>query len=142
MEKYLKPILKNGKCFILTCDQAFIHGPSDFNEFNQDIFNIFDLAVKGGFTGLVLHKGLAEQFKDSKYYGKVPLIIKLNSNTFLPKEKDPDTARLCSVAYAKKLGAVAVGYTVYLGSENENRMFEEFSKIQEEAHNLNMAVIA
>jgi len=142
MEKYIKPILKDGKCFVLTYDQGFVHGVSDFNEINQDINYIFELAIKGGFTGLVLHKGIAEYFRESKYFSKIPLIIKLNSNTILPKEGDPDTARICSVAYAKKLGAVAVGYTIYLGAEGENEMFEEFSAIQEEARALNMGVIA
>ncbi len=142
MEKYIKTILRDGKCFILTYDQGFTHGSVDFNNINQDMNYIFDLAVNGGFTGIVLHKGLAEYFKDSKYFSKIPLIIKLNSNTSLPKDGEAETAKICSVAYAKKLGAVAVGYTIYLGSEKENQMFEEFSRIQEEAHKMNMGVIA
>lgn len=142
MEKYIKPILKNGKCFILTCDHGFTHGPTDFDNMSQDINYIFELAVKGGFTGFAIHKGLAEHFKESKYFNKVPLIIKLNSNTFLSKEGETGTANLCSVSYAKKLGAVAVGYTIYLGSEKENLMFEEFSRIQEEAHLMGLGVIA
>lgn len=142
MDKYIKPILKHDKCFILAYDHGFVHGGSDFNDQNYDINFIFDLAVKGGFTGIVLHKGLAEYFRDSEYFNKVPLIIKLNSNTCLPTNVNRDTAKLCSVSYAKKLGAVAVGYTIYLGSENENKMFEEFSDIQEQAHLLNMGAIA
>jgi len=142
MERYIQPILKNNKCFILAYDHGFVHGGSDFNNKNCDINFIFDLALQGGFTGIVLHKGLAEYFRDSKYFNKVPLIVKLNSSTSLPINTQIDTAKLCSVIYAKKLGAVAVGYTIYLGSENENKMFEEFSDIQEQAHALNMGAIA
>jgi len=35
-----------------------------------------------------------------------------------------------------------VGYTIYAGSAQEGVMFQEFGRIQEEAHRLNMAAIA
>src|SRR5947207_1487649 len=58
--------LKNGKRLLLAYDQGFEHGPStDFNEKNIDPNYVLDIAVKGQFTGVVLHKGIAEKIKDS-----------------------------------------------------------------------------
>src|SRR5438128_192228 len=60
--------LKNGKGLLLAYDQGFEHGPStDFNEKNIDPNYVLDIAVKGQFTGVVLHKGIAEKYYNSKY---------------------------------------------------------------------------
>ena len=143
MEKYITPILKNNKCFILAYDHGFsYHSLESLDAKNAQPDYIFDIATEGGFTGIVLHKGLAEYFKNTNYANKIPLIIKLDGNTSLVKTYDPRSINLCSVSYAKKLGAVAVGYTIYLGSEFEKEMLEQFSQIQEEAHRLKMGVIA
>ena len=41
-----------------------------------------------------------------------------------------------------KLGAAAVGFTIYIGSAHEEEMLEEFEKIQKKAHEKNLPVIA
>src|SRR5437879_7061390 len=70
--------LRDGKGMLLAYDQGFEHGPSaDFNDKNIDPSYILDIAAKGDFTGLVLHKGIAEKY----YTGKIPLIVKLNGKT-------------------------------------------------------------
>src|SRR3989442_681199 len=62
--------LKNGKGLLLAYDQGFEHGPStDFNEKNIDPNYVLDIAVKGQFTGVVLHKGIAEKYYKIKYSG-------------------------------------------------------------------------
>src|SRR6266566_2744907 len=107
--------LKNGKGLLLAYDQGFEHGPStDFNEKNIDPNYVLDIAVKGQFTGVVLHKGIAEKY----YNSKIPLIIKLNGKTSLPKG-EPISSQVCSVEEAISLGAKGVGYTIYLGSAHE-----------------------
>ena len=40
------------------------------------------------------------------------------------------------------LGATAVGYTIYVGSEHEEEMMREFSRIEDEAHAKDLVVIA
>ncbi len=86
--------LKNGKGLLLAYDQGFEHGPStDFNEKNIDPNYVLDIAVKGQFTGVVLHKGIAEKY----YNSKIPLIIKLNGKTSLPKG-EPISSQVCSVS--------------------------------------------
>ncbi|MDG6899190.1 MAG: aldolase [Nitrososphaerota archaeon] len=134
MEKFLT----GGKSMLLAYDQGLEHGPSsDFNEKNVDPAYIMDIAAKGRFNGVVFQKGVAERFYD----GRVPLIVKLNGKSSLPKG-EPVSRQVCSVERAVALGAKGVGYTIYLGSEHEPRMFREFGRIQEEAHERGIPAIA
>ncbi|MDG6910643.1 MAG: aldolase [Nitrososphaerota archaeon] len=134
MEKFLT----GGKSMILAYDQGLEHGPSsDFNDKNVDPAYIMDIAAKGRFNGVVFQKGVAERFYD----GRVPLIVKLNGKSSLLKG-EPVSRQVCSVEQAVSLGAKGVGYTIYLGSEHEPRMFSEFGEIQEEAHERGMPAIA
>ena len=130
--------LRDGKSMLLAYDQGFEHGPSvDFNDKNVDPAYIMDIAAKGGFNGIVFQKGLAEKYYDSR----VPLIIKTNAKAGLAKG-EPNSRQNCSVEYAISLGAKAVGYTIYLGSQFEGEMFAEFGKLQEQAHERGIPAIA
>jgi class I fructose-bisphosphate aldolase len=134
----MTPFLKDGKSMLLAYDQGLEHGPSaDFNERNVDPSTIMEIAAKGMFDGIVFQKGVAERFYD----GKVPLIVKLNGKTSLPKG-EPISKQVCSVEHAISLGAKGVGYTIYLGSGNEAEMFSEFGRIQEQAHERGIPAIA
>jgi fructose-bisphosphate aldolase, class I len=129
--------LKNGRSTILAYDQGLEHGPSsDFDNRNVDPSFIVEIASKGGFNGLALTKGVAERYYD----GKVPLILKVNGKSSLPKG-EPVARQNCSVEYAVSLGARAIGYTIYLGSGYESEMFAEFGRVQEEAHERGLAAI-
>ncbi len=134
----METFLTNGRSMLLAYDQGFEHGPSvDFNEKNVDPTYVMDIAAKGGFNGIVFQKGLAEKYYD----GRVPLILKVNGKAGLLKG-EPNSRQNCSVEYALSLGAKAVGYTIYLGSEFEGEMFQEFGRIQEEAHENGIPAIA
>ncbi len=138
MKTTMDSFLKNGKGMLLAYDQGLEHGPSkDFNDKNIDPSYILDIAVKGQFTGVVFQKGIAEKY----YTGKVPLIVKLNGKTALPKG-EPISSQVCSVEEAVSLGAKGVGYTIYLGSGHENIMLQEFGEIQEDAHEEGIPAIA
>ncbi len=138
MKANMDTFLKNGKGLLLAYDQGFEHGPStDFNDKNIDPNYIMDIAIKGQFTGVVLHKGIAEKY----YNGKVPLIVKLNGKSSLPKG-EPISSQVCSVGEAISLGAKGVGYTIYLGSAHENIMLQEFGEIQEDAHEEGIPAVA
>lgn len=138
MKPSMLPFLRKGKGILLAYDQGLEHGPSkDFNEKSVDPAYILEIAEKGKFTGIIFQKGVAEKYYD----GKVPLIIKVNGKTSLPKG-EPIASQICSVKQARALGAKAVGYTIYLGSAYENLMLSEFGRIQQEAHELGLAAIA
>ncbi len=52
---------KNGTLFFLPVDQGVEHGPRDFNEANIDPNFILEMALRGNYTGIVLHYGLAKK---------------------------------------------------------------------------------
>ena len=135
-------ILKKGRAFFLAYDQGLEHGPTgDFNDKNINPIYILEIAKKGNYNAVIFQKGIAEKYlKEIKKSG-VPLILKLNGKTSLRKG-EPISAQSCSVGEALKLGAAAVGYTSYIGSEFEAKMIEQFSKIEEEAHAKGIPVIA
>lgn len=133
----LSKITSKGKALFLAYDHGMEHGPTDFNDKDVDPDYILDIAIKGKYNGIVFQKGIAEKY----YKGKIPLILKLNGKTNLVKG-EPLSTQLCSVKEALELGAKAIGYTIYVGSAHEAKMFREFEKIQKEAHNHGLPVIA
>jgi class I fructose-bisphosphate aldolase len=136
----LNKILRKGKALFLAYDQGLEHGPTDFNDKNVDPNYIIEIARKGGYTGIVFQKGIAEKYNKEIRKSKVPLIVKLNGKTNLFKG-EPISRQLCTVEEAVKLGAKAVGYTIYIGSDYEDEMLQEFSKIEKQAHSKGLPVI-
>jgi class I fructose-bisphosphate aldolase len=133
-------LLTNGKAIFLAYDQGLEHGPSDFNLKNCDPQYILDIAKQGRFNAVILQKGTAEKYYEP-YSSDVPLILKINGKSQIPKIA-PISSQLCSVKYAVKLGASAIGYTIYDGSEMEPKIFRDFGRIQEEAHDYGLPVVA
>lgn len=136
----LSKLTTKGKALFLAYDQGLEHGPSDFNDKNVDPKYIIDIAKKGKYNGIVFQKGIAEKYNKEIKASKVPLIIKLNGKTNLFKG-EPISRQLCTVDEAVKLGAKAVGYTIYIGSDYEDELLQEFENIQREAHKKNLPVI-
>lgn len=141
MEINLDKITRKGKALFLAYDQGMEHGPTDFNDENVDPKKVLEIADSGFFTGVILQKGIAEKYFFGHDY-KVPLIVKLNGKTNLVKDEDPYSPQVCSMAEAISYGAKAVGYTIYVGSEFEPKMTEEFGKIEQEAEEAGIPVIA
>ncbi|HII29843.1 fructose-bisphosphate aldolase [Candidatus Woesearchaeota archaeon CG08_land_8_20_14_0_20_47_9] len=138
----LRRLFVNGRSLMLAYDQGLEHGPSVFNAANIDPNYILNIAFEGRYNAVILHHGIAEKyFRASKCYGGVPLVIKLNGKTNIAKT-EPYAAQVCSVERALRLGAAAVGYTIYVGSRLEAEMLREFSQIVEKAHRSDVPVIA
>ena len=107
----------NGTLMMLPIDQGLEHGPVDFFD-NPDAIDtdwIYRLGVAGNFSGIALHVGLAEKYQQ-KYAGRVPLLLKVNGKTNVPSDDDAFSPMTSSVEDAVRLGADAVGYTLYVGS--------------------------
>lgn len=142
LDKNLKKIMPNGKTLILAYDQGLEHGPfKDFNNKNIDPLYIINIAKESKVNAMVFQKGIAEKYQKEIRSAKIPLIIKLNGKTSLYKGESI-SRKLCSVQEAINLGASAIGYTIYIGSKYESKMFAEFEKIEREAHEKNIPVIA
>jgi len=126
---------------MLAYDQGFEHGPVDFNEKNIDPTYIMNVAREAGvFTGIIFHEGVAARYYDATT--NIPLVVKLNGRTAYRSGEEPYSPLLCTVKRAVELGASGVGYTIYVGSEHEAKMMEEFSKMEDEAHAAGLTVIA
>jgi class I fructose-bisphosphate aldolase len=134
--------LANGTALFLPYDQGLEHGPRDFfaNPVAGDPRYILDLAVEGGFNGVVLQIGLAEKFY-GEYAGEVPLVLKLNGKTDIPSDAEALSPLNASVADAVRLGADAVGYTLYVGSPAQNADFAAYREVRQDAQRAGMPLI-
>jgi class I fructose-bisphosphate aldolase len=134
--------LGNGAALFLPYDQGLEHGPRDFftNPAASDPGYIIKLAVEGGFNGIALQIGLAEKFYWD-YAGEVPLILKLNGKTEIPSDARALSPLHASVADAARLGADAVGYTLYVGTPAQDQDFAQLRVVREEAYRLGMPLI-
>ena len=131
-----------GTLLILPIDQGLEHGPVDFfdNPASLDPDYQFELAREGRFSAIALHVGLAEKYLPP-HAGDVPLILKLNGKTSIPPDAQAFSPLTGTVEDAVRLGADAVGYTVYVGSPAQDRDFAQFREVREEAERLGMPVI-
>ncbi len=132
----------NGTMLLLPIDQGLEHGPVDFFV-NPDALNPeyqLRLALEGGYSGIVFHIGLAEKYMP-KFAGKVPLVLKLNGKTNIPHDDEAFSPQTATVEDAVRLGADAVGYTLYVGSPAQDQDFIQFMQIRAEAERFGMPVI-
>jgi class I fructose-bisphosphate aldolase len=132
----------NGTLLLLPIDQGLEHGPRDFfvNPPAKDPEFQLRLAKEGGFSGIVFQIGIAEKYMKD-YAGSVPLVLKLNGKTEIPADKAPISPCIASVEDAVRLGADAVGYTLYVGSPLQAEDFAQFRKVREDADRFGMPII-
>jgi fructose-bisphosphate aldolase, class I len=132
----------NGTLLFLPIDQGLEHGPRDFFA-NPDSLNPeyqWKLAVAGNYSGIAVQYGLAAKYIRD-YAGQVPLVLKLNGKTDIPSDKQPISPLHTSVEEAVKLGADAVGYTLYVGSALQDADFKQFGEVRREAERYSMPII-
>ena len=121
----------NGTAMFLPIDQGLEHGPVDFfaNPDSKDPEFELKLALAGSYTGIVFQIGLAEKYMPA-YAGKVPLVLKLNGKTTIPSDAQAFSPLNASVEDAVRLGADAVGYTLYVGSPAQDQDFLQFMQVR------------
>lgn len=132
-----------GYLSILPVDQGIEHSAgASFakNPLYFDPENIIKLAIESGCNGVATTFG-ALAIMSRKYAHKIPFIVKINHNELLTYPNKADEIMFGSVEDAWNLGAVAVGATIYFGSENSTRQIQEVAKAFERAHQLGMATI-
>lgn len=133
----------SGYLSILPVDQGIEHSAgASFapNPIYFDPENIVKLAIAGGCNAVAsTFGGLA--IVSRKYAHKIPFIVKINHNEFLTYPNKYDQIMFGKVKDAYEMGAVAVGATIYFGSEESGRQIQEVSKAFSYAHELGMATI-
>jgi class I fructose-bisphosphate aldolase len=132
-----------GKLVILPVDQGFEHGPARSFAMNPVAYDPryhFELALEAGCNAYAAPLGFLEAGA-REFAGELPLILKLNNHDVLLEEKDPSQAVTASVADAVRLGCVAVGFTIYPGSEHRLTMYSQLREVAEEAKRAGLAVV-
>lgn len=136
-------LANTGYLSILPVDQGVEHsGGASFapNPIYFDPENIVKLAIAAGCNGVASTLGVLSSVA-RKYAHKVPFIVKINHNELLTYPNEFDQTLFASVDQAFDMGAVAVGATVFFGSEQSRRQIIEISEAFQHAHELGMATI-
>ncbi|WP_455463499.1 class I fructose-bisphosphate aldolase [Candidatus Hodarchaeum mangrovi] len=131
-----------GKLVILPVDQGFEHGPARSFAPNPHGYNPLyhaELALESGCNAYAASLGFIEAV--SKEYPDLPLILKLNNSDSLISEKDPAPAVTGAIEDALRLGAGAIGYTIYPGSSMRNDMYEKLQYLAQAAKEAGLAVV-
>ncbi len=131
-----------GTLLVLPIDQGLEHGPIDFfaNPASLDPLYQYELARDGKFSAIALHIGLAEKYYH-EFAGEVPLILKLNGKTAIPSDAQAFSPLTGTVEDAVRLGADAVGYTVYVGSPAQDRDFLQLLEVRRAAERFGMPLV-
>jgi len=132
-----------GYLSILPVDQGIEHTAGASFAKNPDYFdpeNIIKLAIEGGCNAVASTLGVLGMCA-RKYAHKIPFILKFNHNELLRYPNIHDQIMFGSIKQAYDMGCVAVGATIYFGSEESRRQIVEISEAFEMAHELGMGTI-
>jgi len=133
-----------GYMSILPVDQGIEHSAgASFapNPMYFDAENIVKLAIEGGCNAVATTLGVLG-IVARRYAHRIPFILKLNHNELLTYPNKFDQVMFASLDQAYDMGCVAVGATIYFGSEESSRQIMEVARAFEHAHQLGMATIS
>ncbi|HJP94460.1 MAG TPA: class I fructose-bisphosphate aldolase [Pyrinomonadaceae bacterium] len=132
-----------GYLSILPVDQGVEHSAGASFAPNPEYFdpeNIIKLAIEGGCNAVASTFGVLGSV-GRRYAHKIPFIVKINHNEMLTLPNKFDQVLFGTVKEAHHLGAVAVGATVYFGSDESTRQITEISEAFAQAHELGMVCV-
>ena len=132
-----------GYVSILPVDQGIEHSAGASFAPNPPFFdpgNIVELAIEGGCNAVASTLGVLGSVS-RKYAHRIPFLVKLNHNELLTYPNRYDQVMFASVQQAWELGAVAVGSTIYFGSDQGMRQLQETSEAFQMAHELGMVTV-
>lgn len=132
-----------GYVSILPIDQGIEHSAGASFAKNPDYFDpdhIVSLAIAGGCNAVASTFGVLGAVA-RRYAHKIPFIVKINHNELLTYPNKYDQVMFGTIKEAWNLGAVAVGATVYFGSEESTRQIVEVAQAFAYAHELGMATV-
>ncbi|MBC7796010.1 MAG: class I fructose-bisphosphate aldolase [Pyrinomonadaceae bacterium] len=136
-------LAKTGYLSILPVDQGIEHSAGASFAPNAAYFdpeNIVKLAIEGGCNAVASTFGVLGAVA-RKYAHKIPFIVKINHNELLTFPNRFDQVMFGTIDQARDMGAVAVGATIYFGSEESTRQITEVAEAFAYAHELGMATI-
>lgn len=132
-----------GYLSILPVDQGVEHSGGASFAPNPAFFDpeaICRLAIEGGCNAVASTLGVLHSVARG-YAHRIPFLVKINHNELLTHPAMHDQTLFASVQQAFDLGAVAVGATIYFGSQESRRQIQEVSEAFELAHDLGMVTV-
>jgi class I fructose-bisphosphate aldolase len=132
-----------GYVSILPVDQGIEHSAGASFAKNPAYFdpeNIVKLAIEGGCNAVASTLGVLGSVA-RKYAHKIPFLVKFNHNEFISYPNRYDQIAFARVEQAADMGAVAVGATIYFGSEESTRQIQEVGEAFQHAHELGLATV-
>ncbi|HQU45696.1 MAG TPA: class I fructose-bisphosphate aldolase [Pirellulales bacterium] len=132
-----------GYLSILPVDQGVEHSAGSSFAVNPSYFDaesIVRLAVEGGCNAVASTFGLLGAVA-RKYAHRIPFIVKITHNELLTYPNKYDQIMFGTVDRAIDMGAIAVGATIYFGSEESGRQISEVSQAFARAHEAGLAAI-
>ncbi|MFZ0216327.1 MAG: class I fructose-bisphosphate aldolase [Candidatus Dormiibacterota bacterium] len=132
-----------GYVSILPVDQGIEHSAGASFAPNPIYFDggkIVELAIEGGCNAVASTFGVLGSVA-RQYAHRIPFIVKLNHNELLTYPNKYDQILFGTVREAWNMGAVAVGATVYFGSDEADRQIVEIARAFHEAHELGLATV-
>jgi class I fructose-bisphosphate aldolase len=132
-----------GYVSILPVDQGIEHSAGASFAPNPAYFdpeNIVKLAIEGGCNAVASTLGVLGSVA-RRYAHRIPFMLKFNHNEFLSYPNSYDQIRFASIKQAFDMGAMAVGATIYFGSEESKRQLQEVTEMFQQAHELGMCTV-
>jgi class I fructose-bisphosphate aldolase len=131
-----------GTLLFLPIDQGIEHGPRDFfpNPASKDPEYQFRLAAEAGYSAIACQIGMAQKYYPD-YAGQVPLLLKINGKTDIPPSDEALSPLNGSVEDAVRLGADAVGYTLYVGSPRQEKDLEQLRQVRQDCDRFGMPLV-
>lgn len=141
-KNFIESTKGTGKLFLFAGDQKIEHLNDDFskklNYGNENPEHLFKIASNSKIGIFAAHLGLISRYGEK--YKKIPYLAKLNGKSNLVKTQDPLSTALWTIEdvlsfkKSSKLKILGIGYTIYLGSEQENTMLKEAAQLIKGAH--------
>jgi fructose-bisphosphate aldolase, class I len=132
-----------GYVSILPVDQGVEHSAGASFAPNPEYFDparVVELAIQGGCNAVASTYG-ALAAVSRRYAHRIPFLVKLNHNELLSHPNRYDQTLFAGVEQSFELGAVAVGVTIYFGSEESRRQIQEVAEAFQRAHELGMVTV-
>lgn len=132
-----------GKLVILPVDQGFEHGPTRSfakNPNGYDPSYHFEIAIEAGCNAHAAPLGALESCARD-FAGEIPLILKINNSDLLYNSPGPISTVNAAIEDALRLGCLGIGFTIYPGSSQRKKMYEELACLTREAKKAGLVVI-
>lgn len=149
---YLAITRESGRLMLFAGDQKVEHLNSDFygegiHPDDNNPEHLFRIASRAKIGVFVTQLGLIARY--GMDYPDIPYLVKLNSKTNLVKtsQSDPFSNQSLEVQQVvnfrdnSRLNILAVGYTVYLGSEYESQMLHQAAQIVYSSHQYGLITV-